>query len=462
MPYNMPTSGSNGSDTTTSDIIYQSTNLKNWNPISIKGNAWDLGNSYAKATGYNSADKTTTATEAWLISPQEIETTTDNGVYIKFEHVNRYGSDSENPKNHQILISSDYKGDVATATWENLSYSAKETTTKDWTFYSSEDIIIPEKYLNTKVYIAFKYTCGGSNATTWEIKNLSINKGTGSAVNPTPGTPDDNPTPSIPDDAIVKTCEEAKVLALALTEYNVPTTETYSITGYITSVVGSVSRNQQTFWMADTKDGGQVFEAYYANLPEGMTVFKVGQKVTIVGPLMNYNNTPEIKNANVTILEDASTGDNTGDGDDTPTGTSEGVSINDVTVTLTNSAATAGTETVTLDLSTLGYLNAAAVETVTFSDGTTLTFDKGTNSNAPKYYTATNGVRVYANNILTFNGVKAIASIVMTCDEYSGTKYVGNTTATVSFDGNTAVYTNASADAGTQLRVKTITITYAK
>jgi hypothetical protein len=53
-------------------------------------------------------------------------------------------------------------------------------------------------------------------------------------------------------------------------------TETYSVTGYITEVVGSVSRNQQTFWMADTKNGGRVFEAYWANLPEGVTEFKAG------------------------------------------------------------------------------------------------------------------------------------------------------------------------------------------
>ena len=83
--------------------------------------------------------------------------------------------------------------------------------------------------------------------------------------------------------------------------------ETYTVTGYITEVVGSVSRNQQSFWMADTKDGGKVFEAYYANLPEGVNEFKAGMKVKITGNLMKYVKdgkvTPEIKNANVEILE---------------------------------------------------------------------------------------------------------------------------------------------------------------
>ncbi len=87
------------------------------------------------------------------------------------------------------------------------------------------------------------------------------------------------------------------------------------MTGYITEVFGNVSRNQQSFWMADTKDGGQVFEAYWANLPEGVAAFTVGSKVKITGNLLKYVKngvvTPEIKNADVVILE-------AGDGGDTP------------------------------------------------------------------------------------------------------------------------------------------------
>ena len=113
------------------------------------------------------------------------------------------------------------------------------------------------------------------------------------------------------------TCAEAVELTNAL-EDGATSSETYSITGYITEVIGTVSRNQQTFWMADTKDGGQVFEAYWANLPEGVTEFKVGMKVKITGQLMKYVKgdaiTPEIKNADVVILEDA----DSGQGGDTP------------------------------------------------------------------------------------------------------------------------------------------------
>ena len=103
------------------------------------------------------------------------------------------------------------------------------------------------------------------------------------------------------------TCAQAVEMTNALAD-GATSEETYSVTGYITEVIGSVSRNQQSFWMADTKDGGKVFEAYWANLPEGIAEFKVGMKVKITGQLMKYVKnevvTAEIKNADVVILED--------------------------------------------------------------------------------------------------------------------------------------------------------------
>lgn len=190
---------------------------------------------------------------------------------------------------------------------------------------------------------------------------------------------------------------------------------------------------------------------------------KVGDEVVIYGPVVNYKgNTPETVQNKAYIV---SLNSNTSGGNDNPggnTGSSEGLSISGTTVTLTATGVTAGTTTTSLDLSTLGYENAADVTTVTFPDGATLTFDKNTNKNAPKYYTATNGVRVYSDNILTFTGASNIAVITMECDAYNGVDYVGSKTATISFSGKTAVYTNVNDGANTQLRVKKITITYAK
>ena len=114
------------------------------------------------------------------------------------------------------------------------------------------------------------------------------------------------------------TCAQAVELTNALDD-GATSTETYTITGYITEVIGSVSRNQQSFWMADDKEGGKVFEAYWANLPEGVTAFVKGAKVKITGQLIKYVKdgvvTPEIKNATVVILEAGEGGDGGEQGD---------------------------------------------------------------------------------------------------------------------------------------------------
>ena len=195
---------------------------------------------------------------------------------------------------------------------------------------------------------------------------------------------------------------------------------------------------------------------------------KVGQKVTIKGIIKAFNkNGTDImevdKNSTIIKIEGEGTGGEVTPKPEPPD-TSKGISIDGTTVTLTNSAATAG-ESIKVDFSTLGYQNQQEVEKIELSDGTIISFDKNGESNGPKYYNATKGIRVYKNNKIIFNGKNTIAKIVMTCDSYSGTNYVGNETATITFSGNTATYNNVYTEAtggGVQLRIKTVEIFYAK
>lgn len=116
------------------------------------------------------------------------------------------------------------------------------------------------------------------------------------------------------------TCAEAAALTNEMSD-GATSAETYSVTGYITDVFATISKGQQSFWMADTQDGGKVLQAYWANLPEGVNAFTKGSKVKITGQLMKYvkdgNVTPEIKNADVVILE-AGSNDNGGGNNDQP------------------------------------------------------------------------------------------------------------------------------------------------
>lgn len=241
---------------------------------------------------------------------------------------------------------------------------------------------------------------------------------------------------------------------------------------YVSGIVCKIrsfnsSYNNISYYISD--DGTESSEQFYIYGGLGLngsnfsseSDLKVGQKVVVVGTLINYmGNTPEFQHSSKIVSIDGS--------GNTPTTTpsNEPLSISGTTVTLTNTSATAGTETASIDFSAQGLDNAAEVTEFTLSDGTKITFDKGEGTNTPKYYNGTKGIRVYLNNIITFNGVKKIAKVVMTCDSYNSTDYVGNKGASVTFNGNDVVYTNSDASVtsggGVQLRVKTITITYAQ
>ena len=86
----------------------------------------------------------------------------------------------------------------------------------------------------------------------------------------------------------------------------------------------------------------------------------------------------------------------------------------------------------TLDFTAQGYANQAAVTTLTVS-GYTATFDKGTNTNGPKYYTNGTAVRVYGSNTITITG-KSIVKIVITFGSSDGTNEITTDVGTFATD----------------------------
>lgn len=252
---------------------------------------------------------------------------------------------------------------------------------------------------------------------------------------------------------------------------------------YIKGKVQSIKEQFSTpygngsFYIADDANSTQfyIFRIYYfggEKWKEGDMTLKEGDEIVVCAKLINYmGNTPETNQGGKLISVNGKTsGEGGSETPDTPSkpdtpATGEGLTIDGTTVTLSNAAATTTGASVELDLNAAGLVNQAAVETVKFSDGSTVTFDANGQENGPKFYTNTKGVRVYANNKLIFKGIKKIKQIVMTCDSYNGTNYVGNATATIEFSGTTATYTNLFTETtggGVQLRVKTIKIVYAE
>lgn len=194
----------------------------------------------------------------------------------------------------------------------------------------------------------------------------------------------------------------------------------------------------------------------------GAKLIKVGDVVTIKGKVVNYKgNTPQYAQGSTIVKLNDEGGEDT---PPTPTESNVTKNIDGTVVTLTNTSVTASANTITVDLSQQGWENSKEPSTVTLSDGTTISFDKGEGSTTPKYYDGTKGVRVYAKNFIKIAGSsKAIAKVVLNCDSYNGTDYIGNELLYGLADGLTMfIYNeNTEASGGVQLRVKTIEITYA-
>ena len=95
------------------------------------------------------------------------------------------------------------------------------------------------------------------------------------------------------------TCAEAKEIALKVSGNNVLTELTYVVKGYVTNIVGDWESGKQSFWIADTKDGGKVFEAYFCFISKAVTL---GDYVQLFGKLTKFNTYPEMSNGQATIL----------------------------------------------------------------------------------------------------------------------------------------------------------------
>ena len=252
---------------------------------------------------------------------------------------------------------------------------------------------------------------------------------------------------------------------------------------YIKGKVSSIKFNYQadqygnaTFYISeDGTSNGEFYcfrTLYLGNqkYTKGL-LLKQGDEVVICGKVTNYmGNTPEtVQNASYLYSLNGST--EITEGSDEPGGEEPGgeepggvVSGNSISVTFAD----------------LGLANQEKPTTLTLNDGTTLTFDAGSNKNAPAYYNTGSALRMYPQNTLTINaGSKKIAAIEMTCDEYQGTLYnasgdiaVNGTKMTVS--GSSLKYTGPNATTATvanvsettgapsQLRMKTLVITYAQ
>ncbi len=457
---------------------------------------WAIDYSTAKATGYDNTSKVTTAGTYYLVSP-EISLAGQEAVHITYDYILRYNKGDEN---QQLLITDDFDSSNPINGWTVLTQ--KHTEGADWDTFSSNDIDIPAEYIGKTVRIALRYSTNSLSGSTWEVKNFKVLPGKAASAD------DDDPS-------AVKTLPYSETFSSTLGSFKsyltsgsgawtidystakatgydntskTTTAGTYYLVSPEISLEGQTAayidyqyilrynkgdENQQlliteSFDENNAANGWTLLNQTHTEGSDWSTFSKaqvvipseyMGKKIRLA---FRYNtnaesgSTWEVKNFSVTAGVPG--------GDEKPDGPSGAVTKDFIKVTVAD----------------FGLANGADPGTLTLSDGTTLTFDKGAGSNAPKYYDNGFNIRIYPSNTIAVKSAsKKINSIVFDCDEVGtdlynasgnftvapGQVYTSGVSVWIYSIGNTETLitnSNTGSGAATQLRFPSFTIYYAE
>ena len=124
------------------------------------------GNRYVQISAYNTNEA---PLEVWLVTPEiDLDTTTDEE--LTFETNTGY----DNGKALTTYISSDFAGDVTTATWLRLDAALSEGPSFGYNSFSSSGSI-NVSCLSGKIHVAFRYEgADGGVTTTFQIDNVKV------------------------------------------------------------------------------------------------------------------------------------------------------------------------------------------------------------------------------------------------------------------------------------------------
>ena len=472
---------------------------------------WTCQHSCAQITSYIDTDgdgtKENNPATSWLISPA-FDLTGVEAAHVSFDYILRYANASDLATNYQVLVSKDYTKDagVAAASWTVLPLDLVQVS--DWdTWTNTGNLNIPAEFCNTaNVTIALRYIAQ-AKAATWEVKNFVLDQGAGDqgAGDSGGGSGEEGGVKTLPYSEEFSTTlggfknyttsgEGAWTIDYSTakaTGYDnaskVTTAGTYYLVSPEISLAGQTAvhvsyeyilrynkgdENQQVFITdafneATPAEGWTLLVDKHTEGTDWTTFAKediaipaayLGKTVRIA---FRYNtnaesgSTWEVKNFAIAAGEPGEGGNTGGEGGGT------------VDTPITN-------DYITVTAASFGMGNGEAVSELKLSDGTTLTFDGGGNTSAPKYYDGGNNIRMYPKNTMTVKASKKIAAIVLNVDKYNGTicNASGDITAnpgSVSTSGqvvtinnvnaNSTVITNTSTTTSTPSQIRWISLT---
>ncbi|KJJ38480.1 DUF5689 domain-containing protein [Aequorivita vladivostokensis] len=151
-----------------------SVNIAGWTNVNVNGGTrqWEVrafdNNQYAQTSAYNSNEN---PYEVWLVTPGLI-LPSGSSPTLSFETNDGFNNGAA----LTVKVSTDFTGDVTTATWTNLSATISSGNSSGYgdEFTPSGDVDL-SAYAGQVVYIAYQYE-GASNGTTttYQIDNVSV------------------------------------------------------------------------------------------------------------------------------------------------------------------------------------------------------------------------------------------------------------------------------------------------
>ena len=182
-PYGLPTEKQQPNRNDVKDVLLEETFASSFgsfkNYTTSGDGAWKIDFKTAKASGYDNAAKKTTAGTYYLVS-SEIDLTGVDNAYVALDYIMRYNKGDEN---QQLLITDAFNAEKPAEGWTVVNQ--KWTEAADWKNFVNDKVAIPAAFLGKKVHIAFRYNTDDKSGSTWEIKNLKVQRGT-----VTPSTPE--------------------------------------------------------------------------------------------------------------------------------------------------------------------------------------------------------------------------------------------------------------------------------
>ena len=472
---------------------------------------WTCQHSCAQITSYIDTDgdgtKENNPATSWLISPA-FDLTGVEAAHVSFDYILRYANASDLATNYQVLVSKDYTKDagVAAASWTVLPLDLVQVS--DWdTWTNTGNLNIPAEFCNTaNVTIALRYIAQ-AKAATWEVKNFVLDQGAGDqgAGDNGGGSGEEGGVKTLPYSEEFSTTlggfknyttsgEGAWTIDYSTakaTGYDnaskVTTAGTYYLVSPEISLAGQTAvhvsyeyilrynkgdENQQVFITdafneANPAEGWTLLVDKHTEGTDWTTFAKediaipaayLGKTVRIA---FRYNtnaesgSTWEVKNFAIAAGAPGEGGNTGGEGGGT------------VDTPITN-------DYITVTAASFGLENQAAVTELKLSDGTTLTFDGGGNTNPPKYYNAGNNIRMYPKNTMTISASKKIAAVVLNVDKYNGdicnasgditanpgsVSTFGQVVTINNVNANSTVITNTSTTTGPKSQIRWVSLT---